>query len=159
VLRNRLWSLLRDLIRFGMVGGLGFLVDIGLFNFLRLTVLADGQVPGAALIAKTISVLAAIGANWAGNRWWAFRDRRGEHPGREALVFLVVSLAGSAISLMCLGMTHYLFGLTSPIADNISANVIGLGLGSAFRFVAVRIWVFKQAETVTAAPPEPLAVT
>ncbi|MCU1439104.1 MAG: GtrA family protein [Rhodoglobus sp.] len=159
MLRNRLWSLLRDLLRFGMVGGLGLLVDIGLFNLLRLTVLADDHIPGAPLIAKTISVLAAIAANWAGNRWWAFRDRRGGHPGREALAFLLVSLAGSAISLMCLGLTHYAFGLTSPVADNISANIIGLCLGSAFRFVAVRTWVFKQAETVTTAAPEPLAVT
>jgi putative flippase GtrA len=145
-------------VRFAAVGGLGFLVDVGLFNLLRLTLLADGHVPGAPLIAKSISVLAAIGANWAGNRWWAFRDRRGERPGREALAFLFVSLAGGAFSLVCLGLTHYVLGLTSPVADNVSANVIGLGLGSVFRFVAVRSWVFKP-EPIAAAPPEPVAVT
>lgn len=158
--RHRLLSLLRDLLRFGMVGGLGFLVDIGLFNLLRLTLLAnDHHIIGAPLIAKTISVLAAIAANWVGNRWWAFRDRRGEHPAREALAFLAVSLAGSAISLICLGLTHYLLGFTSPVADNISANVVGLGLGSAFRFIAVRTWVFRQVTMTSVAPQEPLVVT
>jgi putative flippase GtrA len=142
-----------------MVGGLGFLVDIGLFNLLRLTVLASNHIPGAPLIAKAISVLAAIAANWAGNRWWAFRDRRGGRPGREALMFLLVSLAGSGISLVCLGVTHYVLGLTSPIADNISANVIGLGLGSAFRFVAARTWIFRHAGTADTTAPEPVGVT
>lgn len=146
--RRRARDLARDLVRFGTVGGLGFLVDIGLFNLLRLTVLT-GSHHGAPLVAKTISVLAAIAANWAGSRWWAFRDRRGEHPGREALAFLAISLAGSAISLACLGLTHYVFGFTSTLADNISANVVGLALGSAFRFVAVRYWIFGRAPRAT----------
>lgn len=159
MLRQRLWSLLRDLLRFGMVGGVGFVVDIGLFNLLRLTVLASDHIPGAPLIAKTLSVLAAIAANWAGNRWWAFRDRRGEHPGREALAFLLVSLAGSGIALVCLGLTHYVLGFTSPLADNISANVVGLGLGSAARFIAVRSWIFRRATTEPATTAEPAVVT
>ena len=53
------------------------------------------------------------------------------------------ALAGQvARSLGCLAASHYLMHLTSPLADNISANVVGLGLGSAVRFVAYRKWVF-----------------
>lgn len=49
--------LLQDLLRFGLVGGLGFLIDVSLFNLLLLTALSH-----APLVAKSISVLAAIGA-------------------------------------------------------------------------------------------------
>ena len=158
--RHRLWALARDVARFGMVGGLGSLVDIGLFTLLRLTALAGDHVAGAPILAKVLSVIAAIAANWAGNRWWAFRDRRGPHLAREAFTFLAVSLAGSAISLACLALTHYGLGLTSPIADNISANMVGLGIGSVFRFVAVRAWVFRRAtELRPESPREPLVVT
>ena len=33
-------------------------------------------------------------------------------------------------------------GFTSLLADNISANVVGLVLGTAFRFLMYRYWVF-----------------
>jgi putative flippase GtrA len=46
------------------------------------------------------------------------------------------------IALSCLWLSHYALGLDSPIADNISANVIGLGLGTLFRFWSYRKWVF-----------------
>ena len=140
---RRLLAWTRDLLRFGAVGGLGLVVDVGLFNLLRASVLAGHAVPGAPLIAKTLSLLAAIAVNWAGNRWWAFRDRRNESVGREAVAFVAVSLGGSVIALLCLAFSHYVLGLTTLTADNVSANVIGLALGSAFRFVALRLWVFR----------------
>ena len=134
---------LRDLIRFGMVGGLGFLVDVGLFNLLRVTVLSGDQ-HGAPLIAKSIALVAAIAVNWAGNRWWAFRDRRGERVGREALSFLALGIASSLVSLVCLWLSHYALGLTSPLADNISANVVGVAIGSAIRFFVIRAVIFAR---------------
>jgi hypothetical protein len=49
------------------------------------------------------------------------------------------------ISNLCLVVSHDLLGLTSLIADNISANVVGLGLGTAFRFLTYRRYVFATA--------------
>ena len=46
------------------------------------------------------------------------------------------------IALGCLWFSHYALGLTSALVDNISANVIGLGLGTLFRFWSYRKWVF-----------------
>jgi len=54
----------------------------------------------------------------------------------------VVSVGGLLISLLCLWVSHYLLGLTSLIADNISTNIIGLGLGTSFRFIMYRYWVY-----------------
>ena len=46
------------------------------------------------------------------------------------------------IALACLWFSHYALGLDNAVADNISANVIGLGLGTLFRFWSYRRWVF-----------------
>lgn len=62
---------------------------------------------------------------------------------REGLEFIAVSLGGMLIALGCLWTSHYVLELTSPLADNISTNVVGLVLGTAFRFVFYRMWVFR----------------
>ena len=43
-----------------------------------------------------------------------------------------------------LAVSHYGLGFTSPLADNIAKNVIGLGIGTVFRFWTYRTWVFTS---------------
>ena len=131
-----------QLARFGVVGLGGLVIDIGIFNLLRLTVLSPDEIESGPLIAKVISTSVAIAFNWLGNRYWTFRATRRTQALREAIEFIAVSLAGSLISLLCLWISHYVLGFTSVLADNVSSNVIGLALGTAFRFVFYRWWVF-----------------
>lgn len=134
--------LLGQLARFGVVGLGGLVLDVGIFNLLRLTVLAPEEVATGPIIAKVISTSIAIVFNWLGNRYWTFRATRRRQAVREAIEFIAVSIAGSLLSLLCLWFSHYVLGYTSALADNISSNVIGLALGTAFRFVFYRWWVF-----------------
>ncbi|WP_394551999.1 GtrA family protein [Agromyces sp. MMS24-JH15] len=145
--------LVRQVAQFGIVGGAGFLLDVGLFNLLTLTALSPQSVHGGPLVAKVISTTAAITANWLGNRWLTFRDHRRTDLLREAVEFGLVSIGGSLIAVLCLGMTHYVLHHTSVLADNLSANVLGLALGSAFRFVAYRYWVYGARRTALVAEP------
>jgi putative flippase GtrA len=46
------------------------------------------------------------------------------------------------VAVACLAVSHYVLGFTSPLADNVAANGVGLVLGTAFRYVAYRRWVF-----------------
>lgn len=133
--------LLPQLIKFGAVGAVGFVVNLAVFNALMLTVLSG--VPHKTLIATAIATLVAIGTNWVGNRYWAFSQNRQENTAREGAEFLVVSLAGMAIPLLCVWVSHYLLGYTSLLADNIANNVVGLALGMVFRFAFYRWWVFS----------------
>ncbi len=141
----------RQAATFVAVGGAGFLLDVGVFNLLTATVLS-AQVEGGPIVAKAISTTLAIIANWIGNRTFTFRGTRRTDVVREAVEFALVSLAGGAIAIGCLGVSHYVLGFTSRFADNIAANVVGLALGAAFRFVVYRSWVFNpqraQAEPV-----------
>lgn len=136
-----------QLARFGVVGLGGLVIDVGIFNLLRLTVLSPDEIESGPLIAKVISTSVAIVFNWLGNRYWTFRTTRRRQALREAIEFIAVSLAGSLISLLCLWVSHYVLGFTSVLADNISSNVIGLALGTAFRFVFYRWWVFHPDRT------------
>lgn len=134
--------LIAQLARFGVVGAVGFVVDFTVFNLLRATVLSPEDVHSGPFWAKVISTVIAIMVNWIGNRYWTFRNQRRSVAAREGLEFVVVSLGGMVISLGCLGLSHYVFGFTSAFADNVSGNVIGLLLGTAFRFWLYKVWVY-----------------
>ncbi|HOI02927.1 MAG TPA: GtrA family protein [Dermatophilaceae bacterium] len=136
-------ALFGQFVRFGVVGLVGVVVDVGIFNLLRLTVLAPELIHEGPVIAKVISTSIAIVTNWIGNRYWTFGSMRRSHVLREGLEFALVSVGGMGIALLCLWVSHYLLGFTSALADNIATNVVGLGLGTAFRFTFYRIWVFR----------------
>jgi putative flippase GtrA len=126
-----------EVARFGTVGAMAFVVDVGLFNVLRATVLSDSP-----LTAKGISVLAATTFAFLANRHWTYRERARTGYRRETALFFATNAAALAISWACLATSHYLLGLDSQLADNISGNLIGVGLGTLFRFWAYRTWVF-----------------
>ena len=150
-------ALITQLVRFGLVGTVGLVIDVGVFNLLRLTVFEPSVLHEGPVYAKVISTALAIVANWIGNRYWTFGRERRPQMVREGIDFVVVSLGGMAIGLGCLWVSHYLLGYTSLLADNISTNVVGLALGTAFRFWLYRVWVFSPKHTAVAAHPEPTA--
>ncbi|MDD2859359.1 MAG: GtrA family protein [Candidatus Nanopelagicales bacterium] len=141
--RDQFRALFHEVAKFGAVGLVALVVDIGLFNLLRF---AGGQGPmyDRPISAKIISVAAATVVAYFGNRYWTWRDRGRTHMSRELLMFFLLNAVGMLISVACLWISHYALGLTSALADNLSANVIGLGLGTLFRFWSYRKWVFPE---------------
>lgn len=142
-------ALVTQLMRFAAVGGVGLVVDVAIFNLLRVTIFSPENLHEGPVVAKVISTSIAIVVNWLGNRYWTFGPHRRPQALREGLEFALVSIGGMAIGLACLWVSHYVLGFTSLLADNVSSNLIGLALGTAFRFWLYRIWVFR--------PERPLA--
>jgi putative flippase GtrA len=130
-------------VKFGVVGGVGYVVDVGAFNLLRYAG-GEGPLYDKPLTAKALSVTLATLVTYLGNRHWTWRHRERTDFRREYALFFVLNAIGLAISLMCLFISHYVLDLTSALADNISANVIGLVLGTTFRFWSYRTYVFKR---------------
>ncbi|MEO6942975.1 MAG: GtrA family protein [Terrimesophilobacter sp.] len=137
-----------QLLRFAAVGGVGLVVDVGIFNLLRVTVLSPEHLHEGPVLAKVISTSIAIAVNWLGNRYWTFGPHRRPRAFREGIEFGLVSIGGMLIGLACLWVSHYVLGYTSLLADNVSSNVIGLALGTAFRFWLYRTWVFRPLASV-----------
>lgn len=129
-----------ELLRFGSVGGLAFVVDVGLFNLVRF---GPGELLGdKPITAKVVSVAVATLVAWLGNRYWTFSERRTATRTRELVLFGVVNVGGMLIAVLCLAVSHYVLGFTSPLADNVAANGVGLVLGTTFRYLAYRHLVF-----------------
>jgi len=144
-----------QLVRYGTVGALGVVVDLGLFNVFRATVFDPERIAAGPLLAKVASGVIAIVVVWLGNRYWTFRATRRSRALREAAEFFGVALGGLLIGLACLGVSHYVLGFHSAAADNVSSNVVGLALGSVFRFTLYKLWVFHPARTGVEAQGRP----
>jgi putative flippase GtrA len=139
--------LFREMVKFGAVGAIAFVVDIGVFNLMRTGIIGgEHGLAEKPLTAKTISVLAATVVAWLGNRFWTFRHRRRASLRREFTLFLLMNIGGLGIALACLGFSHYVLGLTSALSDNIAGNGVGLALGTLFRFWAYRQLVFTTPD-------------
>lgn len=142
-LLQRLWhGVAAYAVKFGVVGLIGFGLDVLVFNLLRVGVFGHDHLAQSPIGAKVISVSVAIIFNWIGNRYWTFREHRRKNFVLELGEYIVVSLGGMAIAVGCLYLSHYVLGFTSLLADNLASNVIGLGLGTLFRFFLYRFWVY-----------------
>jgi putative flippase GtrA len=140
-LRARLAALVRELGKFGTVGGIAFLIDLAIFNVLL-------QSGFETLVAKTISTVIATTVAFAGNRYWTWRDRAHHGMARQYTTFFVLNAVGLGIGLTCLAISHYALGqvwpaLQTPIADNISGQFVGTAVGTLFRFWSYRRFVFR----------------
>ena len=136
-------SLFGELARFGAVGVVALAVDVIGFNLLRFAG-GEGPLYDRPLTAKVVSVTASTTVAYLGNRLWTFRHQRTSATAvhREFGLFVLFSAIALGIAVACLAISHYALGFTSPLADNIAANVVGLGLATAFRFWSYRRWVF-----------------
>ena len=147
----RLGHLVRELMKFGVVGGIAFVVDIGLFNLLL-------HATDKPLTSKTISAVVATTVAYIGNRHWTFRRRERSGVRREYTLFFLLNGVGLVIALACLAISHYLLDFTGRLADNIAANGVGLALATTFRFWSYRRWVFRELvpEAAVSEDPHPL---
>lgn len=151
----RVTSRVGELVRFGVVGVAGYVTDVVVFNLLRYA--GDpGLLEHKPLTAKVLSVAVAMVVTYFGNRQWTWRGRSTHAMHREVVLFIVMNGIGMLIAVGCLAFSHYVLDLRSPVADNISANVVGLGLGTLFRFWAYRRFVFPAPDASDAAPAQPL---
>ena len=134
--------LIRYALKFGVVGLVGYFTDVSIFNALRLGAFGIDHFFQQPLGAKIVSVTIATIVTWFGNRYWTFREHRRENFVLELLEFGAIAVVGMGISLLCLYISHYVMGYDTLLADNISSNVIGLVIATAFRFLMYRYWVY-----------------
>ena len=137
--------LLGEVAKFGVVGVVALVTDLGLFNLLRFGVPGGGGVGpihGHPLTARALSVVVATCVSYAGNRWWTWRDRERSGLTREYLLFFGINLVGLLINLGVLGFVEYVLDRNGPVASN-AANLVGIVIGTLVRFLAYRTWVFR----------------
>jgi putative flippase GtrA len=134
-----------EMAQFLTVGGVAFIVDMGLFNLL---VFGPGQLLGdRPTTAKIVTALVATLVSWVGNRHWTFSERRSRPRGHELVIYAAINGAALLIAPAVLYVTTYWIGATSQLAANV-ASVVGIGIGTVLRYTGYKLWVFP-------APPAP----
>jgi putative flippase GtrA len=135
-LRERIGRLVREVVKFGAVGGAGVLVNLLVFNLVRHV--TDLAVVRASIIATVVAIV----FNYLGFRYFTYRDRDKGHRTREMSLFLLFSAVGLVIENGVLYTATYGFGWDSPLQSNIF-KFLGIGIGTLFRFWSYRTWVFR----------------
>ena len=130
----------REVAKFGVVGGIGFFIDTGIFLWL-----ITGPMEESAVKAKIIATGVATIFSWVANRYWTFRNRRQANVVRELVLFLVMNAVGAGIQAGFVFIAKYFLGITSAGGMVLFGNIIGLAFATVFRFIAYRLWVFTEA--------------
>jgi putative flippase GtrA len=151
-LHRRFATLIAELTRFGLIGTLGLIIDLGGADLLH------GKAGFGPLAAKAISASAATVVSYTGHRLWTFRHRASQGVVRGWVIFFGLNLIGLVISLLVIGFVTDTLRLRSLAAYNM-AQVIGVLLGMLFRYWSYRRWVFLAFEPgQTALRPERAAL-
>jgi putative flippase GtrA len=134
-LYSRVRTLLPELLKFGIVGGIGTVVDLG------GAALLHGKYHVEPLAAKAVSTSLATVITYLGSRFWTFKHRENQELKREAVLFIVLNLVGLAIAEVVVGLVTYGLSLHGQLEYN-AASFVGTGFGTIFRYFAYRRWVF-----------------
>lgn len=149
------WRLLvKELSAFGIVGGLCFLLDIGLFQVLY----AHAEV--GAVTARLISSLVSVTVGYFAHRYWSFSHRARTSMKREYTLFAAVNGLTLLLSLAVVWVVRYPLGQQSAFVLQV-ANIGSIGVGTIVRYLSYRKWVFvahdhPAALDLSARRPRPL---
>jgi len=139
--------------KFAVVGGIGFVIDAGTVNLLKvLGIFAAAQLPlafGLALeeegIIGTIGFTLAVTSNFLWNRYWTYPDYRSKPVLQQLVTIIGINILG------ILNRIPILQGLSDPFAqmvgslthlENGLAAQIGLNMALMIAVVVVMFWNF-----------------
>jgi putative flippase GtrA len=119
-----------QLVKFGLVGVSGYLVNLGVFALLT------GNLGVHHLIAAVGAFCVAVSSNFFWNRHWTFAAGHG-HAGFQAARFFAVSIAALIVNLVVL---EALVGGTS--LGELPAQAIAVAIAMPFNFLGNKLWTF-----------------
>jgi dolichol-phosphate mannosyltransferase len=119
-----------QLLKFGVVGGSGYLINLGVFAFL------SGNLGVYHAVAAIGAFCVAVSSNFLWNRYWTFGPGEGlAH--MQAARFLTVSVACLAINLVLLEAI-----VASTSTSELAAQAIAVAVAMPFNFLGNKLWTF-----------------
>jgi dolichol-phosphate mannosyltransferase len=118
-----------QLLKFGVVGGSGYLINLGVFAFL------SGNLGVYHAVAAVGAFCVAVTSNFLWNRYWTFGPGEGlAH--MQAARFLAVSVACLVINLLVLEL------LVNSGMNELAAQAIAVAVAMPFNFLGNKLWTF-----------------
>jgi putative flippase GtrA len=120
-----------QLVRFGLVGGVGFVVNVAVYALFVHSVGVDYRA------ANVVAWLIAVINNFVLNRHWTF-DARAGRAHAQAVRFLLVSLLAEAFSLVALTLLVEVAGL-----EKVPAQALAVACSMPLNFLGNKLWTFR----------------
>ena len=133
----RFQELVHEIAKFGVVGAVGFVVQLGLQNLMY---------PGhgiGALTAVVIATTIATAVTFLGNRYWAFKNRKGNGLAHEGALFVFFNVVGLVIQAAAVAIGVKWLHHDDRLSYNV-ATIIGVVFATLFRLFCYRKFVFHQ---------------
>ncbi len=119
-----------QLLKFGLVGGSGYLINLAVFALLA------GNLGVYHSVAAIGAFCVAVTNNFLWNRYWTFGP--GEGPASfQAARFFAVSIASLALNLVVLEAL-----LASELCGELTAQAIAVAVAMPFNFLGNKLWTF-----------------
>lgn len=119
-----------QLLRFGIVGGGGYLINLAVFAWLT------GDLSVHHSVAAVGAFCVAVTSNFLWNRYWTFGPGEA-HPAFQAARFFAVSVAGLLINLAVLEAL-----IAGTTVGDLTAQAIAVAIAMPFNFVGNKLWTF-----------------
>jgi dolichol-phosphate mannosyltransferase len=119
-----------QLLKFGLVGGSGYLINLGVFAVLA------GNLGVHHAIAAVGAFCVAVSSNFFWNRYWTFGPGEGR-AGFQAARFFAVSLASLGLNLVVLEVL-----VRSGSVGELAAQAIAVAVAMPFNFLGNKLWTF-----------------
>jgi putative flippase GtrA len=120
-----------ELLKFGLVGGSGYLINLAVF-----AVLTGGDLRLQHTVAAVGAFCVAVTNNFVLNRHWTFGAGAG-HAGFQAVRFFAISIGALLINLVALELLVSSAGL-----GLLAAQAIAVAIAMPFNFLANKLWTF-----------------
>lgn len=110
--------LVAQIVKFGAVGAIAFLIDYGLLVFLTEALGID------YLISATISFTVSVVFNYVASMRYVFAHKEGLSRRREFIIFVVLSVIGLGINNGCLWLGVDLLGVDYRISKIVVTAIV-----------------------------------
>lgn len=121
-----------QLLKFGVVGGSGYLINLAVFAALA------GVLGLHHLVAAVGAFCVALANNFLWNRHWTFDAGHG-HPGFQAVRFFAVSVAALLVNLVVLEAL-----ISGASMGDLPAQAIAVAVAMPFNFLGNKLWTFAE---------------
>jgi putative flippase GtrA len=141
---SRVEHLVREVAKFGIVGGVSYVATI-LADLVYLQVERNDH-----LTAYIVGNVVATCVAYVGSRFWTYKERDGGG-AREMVLFATINAVAIAMQAGFVALTFYVLHMTSKVENFFSEFVLAIALGMVFRFYCYRTFIFPKAEPALAA--------